>query len=392
MRVNVDVQVLCCDQTEYRGIQYYTIDLIKALVDRGKNEYSVSFFVYDKERGNRNYVENALSDVLNKIKINECNTFDYRKVINGLRKNDASEYDGISYEKYVGVDADLFYFPDGTRLPWNVPIGKTVVTIHDVIPLLGEELNGLTEDFILRFRNSMNYIASRKDIAIVTDSISSKNDLVRVVGVDENRIRVIYASFSKDKFYPDKNMDVLLKYDIDSPYVLYLGALAPHKGVDTLIKAADLINSDVKIVLAGGKTPEYDVETAIANSDHKDRFILTGFVSEEEKRVLYSNTEVFVFPSSYEGFGLPVLEAMACGAPVITSDVSSLPEVGGEAAIYIKPRDSENLAREIDRIVLNPVVRDNLSRRGQEHVRSFSWNMMAEQTERVFMLKKQVVL
>lgn len=385
LKVNIEVQVLCIDKSQFRGIPYYALELLKKLVERGRNEYSVSFFDYKKERGNRKFIEEHLSDIWDQIEVFECNDFDYRNFIEGQRQNNSSLYDKLSYEEMIGCDADVYFFPDVTRMPWNVPKGKTVVTAHDVIPLLENVNNNLSADFKKRFRNAIEFLACRKDIIVVTDSESSKNDLNLVGRIDDSRIKTIPISYSTNAIYPEENRSIATKYKIKSPFIYYAGALAPHKGVQVLIEAfSGLRNTNVSLVLSGGEVPELDINSCISDSSAANRIIRTGYVSDVEKRILMSMADIFVFPSYYEGFGLPVLEAMACGTSVITTNISSLPEVGGDAVLYVEPNDVGALTETIDRLLGSESLRAEYASRGLARAKQFSWDKTAELTEQVY--------
>lgn len=386
MKVNIEVQYLCTEQL--RGVPYYMINLVESLIKRGQNEYALSFFDYQKERDNRKYINRHLHDtILEKTVVHECNSLSYSKIIKGNELNDSSTYDESSYSEYFGTNYDVYHFPHVHNVPRNVK-QPMVVTVHDILPLIPEYAHGWREDSRLQFQNSMKYVSERKDIVLIADSVSTKNDLVNRIGISADRIHVVPLAYNPDLHYVDKDTPVLAQMGINNPYILYLGALDYRKGIETIVAAFEQIKpryKDLKLVLAGGLTPIFSsVVDELKNSEYVDDIIFTGFVSDDQKRVLLSCAEIFLFPSEYEGFGLPVLEAMACGAPVITTDVSSLPEVGGDAAMYVTPKQPEELAAAIEKMLSSESVRQDYIARGFEQCKKFSWDKTAAMTEEVY--------
>jgi len=178
---------------------------------------------------------------------------------------------------------------------------------------------------------------------------------------------------------------IVAKMGLPEEFLLFVGTLEPRKNLPLLIKAAAACKSKIPIVLVGWDGWGKDAWKNIAKGKGlENRIFTTGYVDEEALASLYSAAKAFVFPSFYEGFGLPVLEAMACGCPVICSNTSSLPEVAGEAAVFIDPFEPKNLAMAIDKIVENPRLREDLVQKGFEQVSHFSWKKTAEQTLQVF--------
>ena len=283
------------------------------------------------------------------------------------------------------TDANIYHFPHTVQFPANVPEGKTVMTVHDIIPIVDERTRETKPDFCARFANAVRLLEERPDIPLMADSLSTKKDLITYTKVKEERITVVPIAYNKDFYYEDRNKAVLEKYGIKQPYLLFLSALDPRKGIDVLLHSLRYFElRDFQIVLAGAPMQEFDVRKVISESPYKESVVMTGYVTNDDKRALLSQAELFVFPSYYEGFGLPVLEAMACGTPVITTDASSLPEVGGDAVVYIKPGDSEHLAHEIDKLLSDRELRDGYAKKGLKQADTFSWEKTAKMTEEVY--------
>ena len=213
--------------------------------------------------------------------------------------------------------------------------------------------------------------------------------MVKYVGIKDERIHVVPLAYNSEIHYVEKNPDVLVKFGIDSSYILYLGAIDSRKGIFDILKAFEYVKDkhpDMKLVLAGGinTAEESAICDRVRELNAREDIIFTGFVSDDEKRALLSSAEVFLFPSEYEGFGLPVLEAMACGAPVITTNVSSLPEVGGDAVMYVTPKQPQELAEAIEQMLSSESLRQDYIARGFEQCKKFSWDKTAEMTEEVY--------
>lgn len=386
MKVNIEVQGLCTDML--RGIPYYTINLVEALVKRGNNDYAISFYDYLKERNNRDYIDKYISQkYIESIDILECNSLSYRAIMDGNMSEEKAAYASKPYNQYFGKRCDVYHFPNVHNIPQNI-VSKTIVTVHDIIPLIPEFADGWNIKGNKQFETSLRFVKDRQDIEIVADSFSTKKDLIERMNIESNRIHVVPLAYDTKTHYVEKDKEVLKEMGIEGPFIAYLGVLDFRKGIVDILDAFEILkekNKDIKLVLAGrldkAVTPIWD---RLKDYKYIDDVILTGFISERQKRVLLSSAKVFLFPSEYEGFGLPVLEAMACGAPVITTSVSSLPEVGGEAALYVTPKNAEELAVTIERLLDSETLRNEYITKGFNQCKKFSWDKTAEMTENVY--------
>ena len=317
---------------------------------------------------------------------------------------DSSERLGIRFGKLwweqVGLrracaeeGVDLLHSPYfASPLVPNVP---TVVTVHDVIPLILPRYG--------RSPHARAYVklvsaAVRRARAIITVSEASKRDIVRALGIPDERIHVVYNAVDSNlrQICDEAALEgVRDAHGIGGDYLLYFGGFDERKNVERIVRAYLAARSrflrPCQLVLAGslnlvGEHPLYpDPRPLIHKLDLEGQVIVTGRISEEEKPLLYSAATAFVFPSLYEGFGIPVLEAMACGAPVITSNVSSLPEVAGDAALMADPTSIEALAEAMVRLVNEEPLREELRRRGfQRVVGRFNWEASALKTLEVY--------
>ena len=396
MKVNIEAQWLCAPQQSLRGVHSYTVNIIKSLVARNKNRYSISFFDHNRERGNRKYMIDYIDEgTLRNLDIFECNSISYKTITDANIAGNPSIYDNIPYSGYTGAKADVYHFPFPYSIPFNVD-GSAVVTVHDIIPIL-PSFRKILKNFIRTTLNdfmltsldtSMRYMEKRKNIVIIADSESTKNDIATYSSISPERVHVVPLAYDRYIHFPECNAGVLSAMGIDAPYLLYLGSLDFHKGVVDIIDSFEILKPkfrEVKLVLAGKLSPSVKpIHDRLARCRYKDSVILTGYVNDEQKRALLSSASVFLFPSEYEGFGLPVLEAMACGSPVITTNVSSLPEVGGDAAVYVSPRNPEQLAFEIERLLSSDSLRDECIQKGFEQSSKFSWDKTAAMTEEVY--------
>jgi glycosyltransferase involved in cell wall biosynthesis len=266
---------------------------------------------------------------------------------------------------------------------------KRFLTVHDLIPILFPHFFKYKEDQMLK--RIMQSLTS--DDWVICVSQSTKNDLCNYLkSLDPDRVFVTYLAAS-DYFYPcsdpEKITQTKLKYQIPANvnYILSLSTLEPRKNIDHTIRCfAQLVEqekiNDLYLVLVGVKGWNYDkIFAEISNNNFLlDRIIVTGYVADEDLAALYSNALVFVYSSFYEGFGLPPLEAMQCGVPVITSNSSSLPEVVGDAGIMLSPTDPDALCQSLLDIYNRPSLRTAMSLKSLERAKQFSWEKCTRQT------------
>ncbi|GFR34433.1 glycosyltransferase family 4 protein [Thermobrachium celere] len=245
--------------------------------------------------------------------------------------------------------------------------------------------------YLKKFISQMPQIVQNSDI-IITVSNYSKKDIMRIFDVDENKIKVTYLA-ADDYFKPiDENIckDYLnKKYNINFDYLLYIGGFSPRKNVKSILLAYSRLIKDIKdkykVVIVGSSKDEHSFLISLANSlNISENVIFTGYVPYEDLPYFYSGATLFLYPSLYEGFGLPPLEAMSCGTPVITSNVSSIPEIVGDAALLINPFDAEQLKNSIEELIHDENKRNSLAIHGYEHSLKFSWNKTAKETLNIY--------
>lgn len=260
----------------------------------------------------------------------------------------------------------------------------SVVTVHDLGYLYYPQAYTRWARWYLRWSTSYNAQAAAH---LIADSEATKRDLLQYCQTPPEKVTVVYPGYDPN-FAPVRDparlAGICERYGIPTPYVLYVGTLQPRKNLLGLLDAFAVLakeDQETHLVIAGKKGWLYQPLFAHAEQlGLEERVHFIGYVPQEDLPVLISGARVFVLPSFYEGFGLPVLEAMACGTPVICSDVASLPEVAGDAAILVDPHNTEELAGALSRVLGDPDLRRNLAERGLQRVRHFSWQKCAEQT------------
>jgi glycosyltransferase involved in cell wall biosynthesis len=282
----------------------------------------------------------------------------------------------------LGPVADLYYFPDFALPP--VRRGRSVITVHDLSFLLVPDCAdaGLRSHLEKVVPMSVRYADF-----VTADSENTRNELMTLLDVEPNRVAVVYGGVD-DQFHPivdeDELQSVKLRYGLFSPFVLYVGTIEPRKNLGRLLRAHIRLRTKYgsrhRLVVAGGLGWLYqDVLRDIEEIASEHEVIFLGRVPEEDLPALYSLADVFAFPSLYEGFGLPPLEAMACGVPVVCSNTSSLPEVVGDAGILVSPYDVDALSDALASLLDDPVRRRELADRGLKRARQFTWERSARQ-------------
>jgi glycosyltransferase involved in cell wall biosynthesis len=256
---------------------------------------------------------------------------------------------------------------------------RSVVTIHDCIHLMFPQY--LPNRLALQYARTSISLAARRATRVLTVSESSKRDILRFVDTDSSKIQVIYNAYDERFGVEPREEDVVRvreRYQLHDEFVLYAGNVKPHKNLERLIVAFDLVRKRgldrLKLVLIGDEISKYASLRRAVHQHQLHKYVrFLGYLPEETLAVMYRLAGVFVFPSLYEGFGLPPLEAMASGTPVVTSNVSSLPEVAGDAAILVDPHDPYAIADGISRLLTDEKLRRDLRMKGLARARQFSW-------------------
>lgn len=288
----------------------------------------------------------------------------------------------IKYLKSFDIIHNPAQYPVSPKINPNY-----VITIHDLIPILYPEYVGLTfsTQAKLFYPLSIKYASK-----IITVSQHTKTDIMRLYKVPDEKIKVIYSGIA-EHFKPasiDEIQRIKNKYNLINPFILFVGAIEPKKNLELLFKAFQVCQkkmAELDLVIAGKRAWKYEsilklVETL--NIKGKTRFL--DFVPYEDLPPLYSAAKVFVFPSRYEGFGFPPLEAMKCGTPVITSNASSLPEIVGEEGLMVSPEDHIQLAESILKISSDPEFHSRFSAYSLKRAELFTWKNTGRETLEVY--------
>ncbi len=290
------------------------------------------------------------------------------------------------FEQYLGFP-DVMHGTNYTVFPCKGTLN--LMSLYDLSFMkYPEYVNSAVKQYTKRVKQSLQWTD-----AILTISESSKRDIVEYLQIPPDRIFVTplasryHVNYLTDELIAriDKNID----YDFSQPYLLFVSTIEPRKNITAIISAFNLLKSKYKIphhlVLIGQKGWKYEpIFEEIGRSSWKEEIHHLDYLSDELVALFYSRADVFVYPSHYEGFGLPVLEAMTLGAPVVTSNTSSLPEVAGDAALLINPDDVEELADAILQIISDSQLRAQLVKKGKDQASLFSWERTARETLQVY--------
>ncbi|WP_315288987.1 glycosyltransferase family 1 protein, partial [Leptotrichia massiliensis] len=352
------------------GVGWYIFNIVKGLVQNNKNDYTAEFINFM----NRHNVKEQINyDV--KIKQNKFIPYKVYDILTQKLK--------ISHNFLLGTKSDIYHFFNFT-IPKNIK-GKVIITIYDTVFFSAPETMG-----DMKAISEYKYAAERSDL-IITISESAKSDIIKHFNVDEKKIQIVTPGIDLQKYsynYTDIELEnVRKKYDLPQNYILYLGTIEPRKNIERIVKAfknyKKEVKDDLKLVIVGNKGWKYENIMKLIESMGTD-IIITGYIDEEDKIPIYKLAQFFAFPSLYEGFGMPVLEAMAAGVPVVTSNVSSLPEVAGDAAILVDPLSEDEIFEAYKKIRNDSNYREEMILKGYEQAKKYQWKNSVEVLEKVY--------
>lgn len=375
MRIGIDCRTILNPRSgERAGVGHYTYNLIKNIISEDtENEY-VLYFDY------------RMRDV---VDFNKKNTTVKYFPFSQYGKFLSFGYTHMLISAYLLKEGlDLYHVPAG-----NVPLTyrkKVLYTVHDLA--IYKNPDWFPSQMLSRhFLTPQSLKAADHIIAV---SKSTKNDLKELFNIKGNRVDVIYEGADVKKIpLKSKKNGAIEKFKLPKKYFLFIGTLEPRKNLSTLLRAYKkaLINSsefaDVPLVIAGHKAHKHEM---VFNEAHdlgltKKQFRYLGYITHNEKIELYSHATAFVFPSLYEGFGIPVLEAMTLGIPVITSNTSSLPEITGkDGAVLVDPEDEKGFADAMLKMLTNKSFRETQAIKGKKRSEEFSWKRAAQETIAVY--------
>lgn len=279
----------------------------------------------------------------------------------------------------------LFWFPRRTPCPY-------VVTVHDLLAFFHPEWNGSRLKHVLH--NFFTRRALERAARILAVSKFTRDEISRVYRIPAEKISVVYNAID-ERFrrghasHADRDM-IVHRYQVTYPFLLYAGSVRPHKNVGRIIEAFSALKSelekeeilpDLKLIIIGDELSKHpDLRRSVIKGAVQNDVRFLGFVPIDVLRVFYDVAKIFVFPSLYEGFGLPPLEAMAHGTPVVTSNITSLPEVVGSAAVLVNPENTFEIMRAVHRLLIDQPLREQLKQRGYAQAQLFSWEEAARRT------------
>jgi glycosyltransferase involved in cell wall biosynthesis len=292
------------------------------------------------------------------------------------------------YKKLI-EPADLFWSPHYNVPLMGIPARKRIVTIHDVYHLAFYK--ALSRKQKLYAKVVMNAAVKLSD-EVITVSGFSKNEIINYTGCKPEKINVIHNGVNQI-LANSAGQQVRAKYNLPNGYILFVGNVKPHKNLKILLKAYQLLSDELKqqykIVIVGKRdgflTGDSELISWIdALPGIQQNILFAGYVADEDMDAIYQNAALFVFPSVYEGFGLPLLEAMLNNCPVITSKTSSLPEVCGGAALYFDPQNEKELFTKITEVLTKKEMSDNLKAAGRQRIKQFTWDECAAEHIEIF--------
>lgn len=371
MNIGVDLRLFA--EGRQSGVEEYTESILQNLLEIDqKNTYRLFFNAYKAKEGEQRV---RAFEKYSNVELTILNL--PNKMLNAsfhLRKRPY-------LDELVG-GADVWFSPNiiFSSLSRHV---KKVLTVHDLSFEIYPEFLSLKRKLWHRAVDPKKQIESCSKIIAV--SHATKDDLVNYYNIDSERITVIHSGLRKTRELNDATIDLKDTFNIHSPYFLFFATLEPRKNADALLRAYDqfrVSNSErIQLVLAGASGwLDKGIRQFINESQYADDIVLTGPVSEEEKTTLYKNAIVLLYPSLYEGFGFPPLEAMQLDIPVITSAASSLPEVVGKNAILVDPYSISDIEAAMRSITTSESLRAEYIKRGRSHHEVFQWREAAEKT------------
>lgn len=376
MKITFDAVPIIADKIT--GIGWCEVGQTQTIARLFPNDkYEYSFFT----SGKSSRIEKARSFAKDNITLNysDFSGYLYRAV---------STFLPVPYSFFFGKDSDVTHFFNYIVPPFVH--GKKVVTVHDMVyKAFPETVRGRTR---LMLETGLKKSMKRADI-IVTDSEFSKREIIKYFPEHSGKIRVVPCGVDCKRFRPCANPETIAEVkkslDIDGEYFLYVGTIEPRKNLVRLIRAYKVFTKHIKnppkLVLAGAKGWLCDdIYALVRKLGIDNQVIFTKYVPSEDMTPLICGAMAFVFPSLYEGFGMPPLEAMACGVPVLTSGEASLPEVVGDCAVICDAYSVKSIAKGLYRLYKNPDLRKELSRRGHERAGLFTWENSAKKLHAIY--------
>lgn len=377
--IYLDVQPTLGKKT---GIGWYTYKIVEKLFKNKKNNYIAGFF-----------------NLLGRHKIEKIEGLYYKEIryfwphdrYGGLFSKKIFRWNFISFNKLTGTKSDIYHFFNFI-IPKKIE-GKVLVTIHDTIHK--ETTAGIGFD-IDKFDKELIYSLEKSNI-VITVSNAAKQDIIKHYGKKyAQKIRVVEPGVDLEEYNysinSDEKIKILERYNIkkENEIIFSLGTLQERKNMVSIIKAYNSykeknLDSKLVLILAGSPGKGYEkIMKEYEESKYKENIRILHYISEEEKILLYKLSKIFIFPSLYEGFGMPIVEAMAAGVPVITSNISSMPEVVGDAAILVNPYSVDEITSAITKIIENEELEKEMIKKGLEQAKKYTWENSVKKLEKIY--------
>ena len=288
---------------------------------------------------------------------------------------------------YLRLSFELFIRPVDKFFASNaLPLfvrGEVTVTIHDLGFFRQPKLYHPLERVYHKISHRLGIARADKIIAV---SQATANDIIKYFPKAKNKIKVIYNGWGQEKFKPvseEIKIQIKNKYNLPDKFILYIGRIETKKNIQNLVRAFVLLkNKDYHLVLAGrpGNFGYEEILALTKQESVKDRLSLLGYIKTGDYQKIIAAADIFSFPSKFEGFGIPILEAMGSGIPVVASNIQVLKEIGGKAALYFNPDQPQDIANKLDKLILDQDLQEQLRERGLEQANKFSWKKCAQET------------
>ncbi len=374
MRVGIDARVLM--DKRYSGVSGYAYNLIKNFF-KVRPEYKyILFYNFFKKRSLPDFKSNCYQNVIQRYP---------NKLLNYvLIKNFSWPKIDRILEKKINAPLDIFWAPHINFISLSRKC-KSVITIHDLSFLRFPEFFSKRKNFWHRSLNIQKMIKNFDIVVAISEN--TKRDIIELLNISPTKIKVIYSGLDDKYFFANNQQEknkIKNKYKLPDKFILFLGNLEPRKNIISLIKACEYLwknkQFNFSLVIAGAPAWKYkNIFKIYKKSFYQDKIKFLGYVSERDKPFLYNLANLFVFPSFYEGFGFPPLEAMACGTPVVASAYASLPEILNKAAILVDPHNIKDLAQAIFILGTNQCLRQEFVKRGLKQAKKYSWEKTAKE-------------
>ncbi|OGE81748.1 MAG: hypothetical protein A2826_02985 [Candidatus Doudnabacteria bacterium RIFCSPHIGHO2_01_FULL_43_23] len=380
MRIGIDCRtILNPSAGEKAGIAHYTYHLVKSLLDLDKTDDFVLFFDIRARDVAKEFIRAN-------VKIVFFTFSEYKKYLPFFYSH------VLVASNIISEKLDVYHSP-ANIIPLRYS-GKFCITTHDLAIYRRPDLFPKSQGFSLKYIVPRSIHQAKKIIAV---SESTKRDIQEFFSVDQKKVKVIHEGVDHQRFSQSSTIEnskeyLGEKYNIRNEYLLFVGTLEPRKNLIRLLEAFYRLlagnpnyKSKYQLLLAGSLGWLYDtIFDEVKNRGLGENVLLPGYVDAEDLPTLYRNATIFIYPSLYEGFGLPVLEALTSGTPVITSDSSSMPEIAGDAALFVDPVDVEGMVSAMRRFLEDEKLRSNYSERALLQAKKFSWEKCARETLDVY--------